>query len=46
MLGPMPSVSQANSPPRVSMLTSVRPAGNGIAQGSMAAPAAGHQIKN
>ena len=46
MLGSMPSFSQASGLQRIPILTNVRPAGNSMAQGLVAASTAGQQMLN
>ena len=46
MLGPMPSYSQTSVPPSAPMLANARLARDGIAQDSVAAPAASQQMLN
>ena len=46
MPGPVPPFNQDSGPPRTPMLANVRQAGNGIAQGSVAAPTASLEMSN
>ena len=44
--GPMLSFSHVSGPPSLPILANVRPVGNDMAQGSVAAPMAGQQMLN